>query len=134
MPKLTKKQAAFVAEYVKDKNATQAAIRAGYSKKSAFNIGCENVKKPYIAEAIEKRLEKVSERALIDAERVLNGLLKEAEYSGEGASHSARVSAWEKLGKYLGMFTEKSIVTLEKSPAEMTDEELEAALRARGLL
>ena len=107
MPKLTKKQAAFVAEYVKDKNATQAAIRAGYSKKSAFNIGCENVKKPYIAEAIEKRLEKVSERALIDAERVLNGLLKEAEYSGEGASHSARVSAWEKLGKYLGMFTDK---------------------------
>lgn len=51
---LTPKQALFVAEYLKDLNATQAAIRAGYSEKTAYSIGNENLRKPEIAEAIQK--------------------------------------------------------------------------------
>ncbi len=50
---LTGKQRAFVIEYVKDFNATQAAIRAGYSKKTAYIIGHENLRKPNITEAID---------------------------------------------------------------------------------
>lgn len=50
--KLTPKQALFVAEYVKDFNGTQAAIRAGYSKKTAAEIASENLTKPHIAAAI----------------------------------------------------------------------------------
>jgi phage terminase small subunit len=46
MDKLTAKQLAFCQEYVVDKNATQAAIRAGYSENTAHDIGCENLKKP----------------------------------------------------------------------------------------
>jgi phage terminase small subunit len=51
------KQKKFVDEYCIDFNATQAAIRAGYSEKSAGNIGYENVKKPDISEAIHRRLQ-----------------------------------------------------------------------------
>jgi len=44
MANLTSKQEAFVREYAIDKNATQAAVRAGYSKKTAYSIGQENLK------------------------------------------------------------------------------------------
>lgn len=52
--KLTNKQKRFISEYLVDFNATQAAIRAGYSKKTAGVIGCENLKKPNISEEIER--------------------------------------------------------------------------------
>lgn len=51
--KLTDKQHMFVLEYVKDFNATQAAIRAGYSGKTAHSIGTENLRKPAIKEALD---------------------------------------------------------------------------------
>ncbi len=52
--KLTPKQKRFCEEYVVDFNATQAAIRAGYSKKSAYSIGPENLKKPKIRNYIRE--------------------------------------------------------------------------------
>lgn len=55
--KLTPKQRRFVEEYCVDFNATQAAIRAGYSERTAYSIGSENLIKPEISEAIENRLE-----------------------------------------------------------------------------
>jgi len=53
---LLNKQRAFIEEYLIDFNATQAALRAGYSERSAYSIGQENLKKPEIAEAIQARL------------------------------------------------------------------------------
>lgn len=53
---LSKKQQAFVEEFFNDFNATQAAIRAGYSERSARSIGSENLTKPDISEAINQRL------------------------------------------------------------------------------
>lgn len=53
----TAKQRLFVDEYLKCRNATQAAIRAGYSEQTAYSIGWENLKKPEIAEEIEKRFQ-----------------------------------------------------------------------------
>ena len=50
MSKLTAKQESFVREYLIDKNATQAAIRAGYSEKTAQQTGSENLLKPVIAD------------------------------------------------------------------------------------
>lgn len=49
---LTKKQAKFVQEYLRDFNATQAALRSGYSPKTAYSIGSENLKKPEIIGAL----------------------------------------------------------------------------------
>lgn len=54
MSKLTPKQEAFVAEYLVDLNATQAAKRAGYSAKTARQAGAENLSKPAVADAIAK--------------------------------------------------------------------------------
>ena len=54
---LTRKQRTFINSYLKSWNATQAAIEAGYSEKTAANIGYENVKKPEIAAAISRRLQ-----------------------------------------------------------------------------
>lgn len=58
---MTKKQKRFVEEYLIDLNATQAAIRAGYSPTTAKEIGCENLTKPNISEAIAKAM---AERSL----------------------------------------------------------------------
>ena len=52
---LTGKQQAFVDEYLKTRNATKAALAAGYSPKTAYSIGSENLKKPEISEAIRLR-------------------------------------------------------------------------------
>ena len=54
MANLTSKQEAFVREYAVDMNATQAAARVGYSKKTAHAIGQENLRKPIIAAARRK--------------------------------------------------------------------------------
>lgn len=70
-PKLTAKQKIFCKEYLKDKNATQAAIRAGYSKKTAPLIGSENLKKPYLSLVIEEGLEKQAAKIELTAENVL---------------------------------------------------------------
>ena len=114
--KLTDKQKRFVEEYLVDLNATQAAIRAGYSEKTAYSIGVENLRKPEIKKAIEKAQNERSERVLVTQEDVIRGLLTEAAWSGEGSSHSARVAAWAHLGKHLGMFKDKLDVTSEGKP------------------
>jgi len=82
--KLTAKQARFVEEYLIDLNATAAAIRAGYSNKTAATIGHENLRKPKIAEAIRLGREKLSERAQITQEDVLAGLRQEANHLRQG--------------------------------------------------
>ena len=71
IPKLTHKQAKFIDEYLIDLNATQAAIRAGYSKNSADVIGIQNLGKLRIAEQIQKRRDKLKEKAEINQEWVL---------------------------------------------------------------
>jgi phage terminase small subunit len=74
---LTGKQRRFVAEYLIDLNATQAAIRAGYSERTASAIGAENLKKPQIVDAISvsmkdrgARTEVTSDRVLLEAARL----------------------------------------------------------------
>ena len=107
MANLTPKQQRFVEEYLIDLNATQAAIRAGYSEKTARDIGCENLAKPNIAKAIEEAQEKLSNKTQVTVEMVVQGLLNEAKDLSEGSTQSARVSAWAHLGKHLGMFKDK---------------------------
>ena len=68
--KLRGKQERFVQEYLIDRNATAAAIRAGYSKKTARAIGAENLTKPNIAAEIEKRSKRLVSKLEITQERV----------------------------------------------------------------
>ena len=76
MASLTPKQQRFVEEYLIDLNATQAAIRAGYSEKTAKSIGQENLTKPDIQKAIEEAQNKRQEQTQIDAAYVLKRLVE----------------------------------------------------------
>lgn len=73
---LTPKQNRFVEEYLIDFNATQAAIRAGYSKDTAYSIGSENLNKPEIKKMIEEKTKEFSDKSLVTKEMVVAELAK----------------------------------------------------------
>lgn len=108
--KLTAKQQAFCEHYVANGfNATQAALSAGYSKKTSKDMGCQNLAKPNIAEYIAKFKQKASNRVLVTVEDVVAGLLKEAVSMEEDASPTARISAWKALSDYTGGFDSNKV-------------------------
>lgn len=73
---MTEKQKRFCDEYLTDLNATQAAIRAGYSPDTAGSIGAENLKKPEIKSRIDKAMAERSRRTGINQDRVLQELAR----------------------------------------------------------
>lgn len=95
MPKiagLSAKQKLFVEEYLIDLNATEAALRAGYSKRSAGAIGAENLKKPQIAEAIDAAIAKRVEQIEITQDAVVQELALIA------FSNIANIASWGPKG------------------------------------
>lgn len=112
-PKLTDKQELFCLEYLIDLNATQAAIRAGYSARTAQAIGAENLTKPLISERIAKAFNERAEETKINAAYVLkmsNELLLRCMVDGEDFSPSGAGKALELIGKHVNVqaFNEKS--------------------------
>lgn len=99
------KQRAFAVEYVKDRNATQAAIRAGYSAKTAYAQAHELLKKPEIQTLIKELEDAAAARSGITVDKIVERLNKIAE--DPNAKDSDRIRADELLGKYLGMFSER---------------------------
>jgi phage terminase small subunit len=108
--KLTDKQRRFVEEYLVDLNATQAALRAGYSQRTAASIGNENLTKPLIRASIEKELAKLRERSEVTVESIIQRLNTIADRcmpkQGKPSASQAQAAnrALELLGKHLGMF------------------------------
>lgn len=117
----TAKQEAFVREYLIDLNATQAAIRAGYSAKTAGWIGPQLLAKTHIAEAISKASEDRAKRTEITADKVLtdveaikqDAMLKIADRDGNVmmANHAAALKACELQGRHLQMWNDKLALT-----------------------
>lgn len=108
--KLTAKQQRFCEEYLIDFNATQAAIRSGYSEKTAHAIGQENLRKPIIQLYLEEKKKEASDRCAITVDFVLNGIKDIAE---QGEQENNRLKAFDLLGKHLGVYEKdnKSEVT-----------------------
>lgn len=106
---LNEQQQLFVDYYLADigMNATSAAIKAGYSEKTARQQASRLLSNVNIQMAIKEAQQERQKRTLVTQDDVIRGLLTEAEWQGEGSSHSARVSAWAHLGKHLNMFTDK---------------------------
>lgn len=77
--KLNAKQRAFVFEYLKDHNATQAAIRAGYSEKTAYAIGSDLLKKVEVQAALVEQEKAVQAKSLVTASWVVMALKEVAE-------------------------------------------------------
>lgn len=107
--KLTAKQSMFVKEYLIDLNATQAAIRAGYSEKTAEVIGHENLRKPYIADAIQDAMDKRAERVESEADWVLRTIKETTEcLLGDPKKNATSIyKGCELLGKHHKLFTDK---------------------------
>ncbi|CAH9016845.1 terminase small subunit, partial [Vibrio phage 381E49-1] len=127
MAKLTAKQQRFIEEYCSNGfNATRAAITAGYSEKTAQEQGSQNLSKLIIQEEIQAFMSKATKKALCTIEDVVNGLLTEAQYNGEGSSQSARVAAWKALSDYTGGFdVNKQKVDHTSSDGSMTPSKIE---------
>ena len=107
MKTLTAKQQMFVKEYLVDLNATQAAIRAGYSEDSAQQIGAENMLKPVIAVAINKGKQDRAEKVDISAQDVLESIKRIRDKAEAADKNTDALKANELLGKHLKLFTDK---------------------------
>ena len=102
---LTPKQEAFVREYMIDLNATQAAIRAGYSERTANRIGAENLSKPVIQAEIQEQRKAAEEKCIVTVEWILSEIAKIAQ--NEEVRTADRLKALELLGKYLGLWEKR---------------------------
>ncbi len=99
--KLTAKQKKFCDEYLIDLNATQAAIRAGYSESTAKVIASQNLTKLNVQEYIAAKQSDASARNNITVDFVLNGI---KDIAVEGEQENNRLKAFDLLGKHLGMY------------------------------
>lgn len=121
---MTPKQQRFCDEYLIDLNATQAAVRAGYSPKTAYSIGEENLKKPELEAYIDQQLEQLHSEKTADAQEVMEYLTSvlrgESSSSvlcmcGDGCQkviekapdEKDRLKAAELLGKRYSLFTDR---------------------------
>lgn len=124
MSKLTIKQKRFVDEYIISGNATDAAIKAGYSKRTAKSIGAENLTKPDIVNALREKEREIQSKKIAKQEEVLEYLTsilrgEETQQTligvGKGVqaitdielSAADKIKAAELIGKRFGMWTDK---------------------------
>ena len=134
---MTDKQALFVQEYITSLNATQSAIRAGYSQKTAYSIGQKLLKNVEVKQALDMAMNERKERTELSADYVLKNLRESVERcmqrqpvmsKGEQVTDEQGNTVWtfdakgatralELIGKHLGMFTDKLKVE------EQTEEE-----------
>jgi phage terminase small subunit len=106
---MNERQARFVKEYAADPNGTQAAIRAGYAVSSAKVTASRLLTKPNIQELLAVTERATAETLDLTHRYVLKGLMSIAENTE--ATQSARVRAYELLGKHQGMFTDRIEIT-----------------------
>ena len=122
--KLTQKQQRFVDEYIISGNATQAAIRAGYAKKAAYQTGAQNLKKPQIISALKERNTEIKSQKTMDMQEVMERLAAiargetvEQQVTNKGTvveiepKTSDQIRAMELIGKRYGAWTDKKEVT-----------------------
>ncbi|WEB66517.1 terminase small subunit [Limosilactobacillus fermentum] len=118
------KQQRFVDEYIISGNATQAAIKAGYSKKTANRIATENLSKPVIKTAIDKRNAEIQSEKTMDMQEVMEllasiarGETTEETVTNKGdvietaTRNSDKLKALELIGKRFGAWTDKKEIS-----------------------
>ena len=129
---MTAKQQRFCDEYLIDLDGTKAAIRAGYSPKTAAAIASENLRKPKLREYIAERMAEKEKELIADQDEVLKYLtsvlrgqsqsevvvivskgdfMTEAQKMNKAPDEKERLKAAELLGKRYGLYTDKHEVT-----------------------
>lgn len=126
--KLTAKQQKFCDLYIELGNATEAAIKAGYSKKTAAEIGMENLRKPHLKAYVDAKMQEISSKKIMSAEEILKALtsiargeiqeetvvvegigqhMSEARIFKKQVTPKDQIKAMELIGKRYQMFTDK---------------------------
>ena len=138
---LNPKQKRFCEEYVKDLNGTQAAIRAGYSKKTAKEQASHLLTKINIQQYIKELQEKIQKENWLTVDYITSGLKEVFERCKEGypvfdkdgnvvsikMDSAGANRAAELLGKHIGMFVDQKVLTIKK---KYTDEDIDKLLEA----
>jgi hypothetical protein len=116
------KAQAFAQQYLIDFNATAASQRAfGITTINyAAKVGSTFLAHPFTVSAIQRYMATIDEKTIVTRNRVLFGLLREAEYYGHGATHAARVAAWGKLAKIVGLELPPEDPNAQKDTGVMT--------------
>lgn len=142
MTKMTLKQQRFADEYIITGNATQSAIKAGYSKKTAKVIANENLTKPYIKKYIDERLAQLESEKIASQQEVLSylssvmrGEMTEQTLRSVGESGQViaeidvgakdRIKAAELLGKRYKLWTDKSEVEVTGTVVFMNEDDIQ---------
>jgi len=108
---LSPKQKMFVKEYLVDLNATQAAIRAGYSAKTANAAAGRLLTKVSVAAAIQAAKAERAERLEIKADDVLKGIVRCTNKAEDAEDYRTALKGFELQGKHLGLFVERQEVS-----------------------
>ncbi|MEK1317479.1 terminase small subunit [Limosilactobacillus fermentum] len=122
--KLTLKQQRFVDEYIISGNATQAAIKAGYSKKTAKQMGTENLAKPIIKAELDRRNTEIQSAKTMDMQEVMERLAamgrgetteetvtNKGEVIETATRNADKLKAMELIGKRFGAWTDKKEIS-----------------------
>lgn len=122
--KLTLKQQRFVDEYIISGNATQAAIKAGYSKKTAKQMGTENLAKPIIKAELDRRNAEIQSAKTMDMQEVMERLAamgrgetteetvtNKGEVIETATRNADKLKAMELIGKRFGAWTDKKEIS-----------------------
>jgi len=149
--KLTEKQKRFVDAYIETGNASEAARRAGYSPKTAFRSGQENMQKPAIQQAIEARLKEIESKRIANAAEVLEFLTSAlrgevtdenvvVEGTSDGCSEAriieTRISSKDRLNaaqQLLKRFPRQMDVAEQEARIKRLASELESLEKANGV-
>lgn len=138
MPVLTPKQARFAEEYVLDHNGAAAAVRAGYSARSAKQIATELLTKPDLRAAVAAQEALVAAEMAMTRQRVVGELLEAVELARAQANPAGMIAGWREIARICGLYApERVTVGIENSEAEngfarMSDAELMAVMAEGG--
>jgi len=138
--KLTAKQERFVAEYLVDGNGTQAALRSGYSARTARVIAYENLLKPAVRTALQARQGVIARQVDLTRQDVLAGLLEAVALARQQANPAGMIAGLREIAKMCGYYapeTKKVGLTVEQDSLRakyevMSDEELLAIIAGGG--
>lgn len=111
--RLSPRQKIFVKEYLVDLNATQSAIRAGFSAKTAQEQSSRMLSNVMIQAEIQAEMDKRAEKVAVTAQDVLDSILRIRAKAEAADKHSDALRANELLGKHLKLFTDKVEVSGE---------------------
>ena len=114
---LSGKQLRWIDEYLVDFNGSAAAVRAGYSPKSARAIACELLTKPDIQAVLRARQDVMAQKLQITREGVIAGLLEAVDVGRAQHNPGAMVSALATIGKMLGFFAPQ-VKRVELTPTQ----------------